>query len=203
MKACDLNLKDELHFNFEQGITSFRDSRLVLLDANALGLLRQNLIDVLGMEQARHFFLRFGYQQGFADFMQCKLSYEFENEIELLATGPVLHTWEGIVKAIFTEINYDRAKGSVYCRGLWKNSYEAEQHLSYNAHSPDPVCWSLMGYASGWTTGFFGAPMLAIEEQCVGCGHADCYIVIQPASCWSDAVARPYREAFKDFHTSS
>lgn len=199
MKASDFNLKNELKFDFEQGITSFRDTRLVLLDANALGLLRQNLIEVLGMEQARHFFLRFGYQQGFADFMQCQLSYEFENDTELFAAGPVLHTWEGIVKASLSEINYDRSKGSGYFKGFWKNSYEAEQHLSYNTYWSNPVCWSLMGYASGWSTGFFGVPMLAIEEQCVGCGDAQCCVVVQPASCWSDVIAQPYRAAFKDF----
>ena len=202
MKASDFNLKDELKFDFEQGITSFRDSRLVLLDADALGLLRQNLIEVLGIEQARHFFLRFGYQHGFSDFMQCQLSYEFENDTELFAAGPVLHTWEGLVKASLIEINFDRTKGSAYLKGLWKNSYEAEQHLSYNTPWIDPVCWSLMGYASGWSTGFFGVPMLAIEEECIGRGDKQCCVVIQPASCWSDAVALPYREAFKDFHTS-
>ena len=199
MKASDFNLKDELKFDFEQGITSFRDTRLVLLDVNALGLLRQNLINELGMEEARHIFLRFGYQQGFSDFMQCNLSYEFESDTELFAAGPVLHTWEGIVKAVPVEMNYDREKGSAYLKVLWKNAYEAEQHLSYNACSTDPVCWSLMGYASGWSTGFFGVPMLAIEEQCVGCGDAHCCVVVQPLSCWSDAVALPYREAFKEF----
>ncbi len=199
MKAHDFNLKNELKFDFEQGVTSFRDNRLVLLGADALGLLRQNLIEVLGMEQARHFFLRFGYQQGFADFMQCQLSYQFENETELLFTGPVLHTWEGIVKASPIEINFDRTKGSAYLKVLWKNSYEAEQHLSYNAPWVDPVCWSLMGYASGWSVGFFGVPMLAIEEECVGRGDKQCCVVAQPASCWSDVVAQPYREAFQDF----
>ena len=199
MKASDFNLKDELKFDFEQGITSFRDTRLVLLDVNALGLLRQNLINELGMEEARHIFLRFGYQQGFSDFMQCNLSYEFESDTELFAAGPVLHTWEGIVKASLSEMKFDRTQGSGYFVGLWKNSYEAEQHLSHNAYWSEPVCWSLMGYASGWTTGFLGVPTLAIEEQCVGCGDAQCVVVIQPVSCWSDAIAQPYREVFKDF----
>ena len=39
--------------------------------------------------------------------------------------------------------------------GVWTNSYEAEQHLSFNPPATEPVCWSLMGHASGWCTGIF------------------------------------------------
>ena len=166
MKATDFNLQKELKFDVETGLTTFKDVRLVIFDANAMGLLRQNLITLLGEDKARYFFLRFGYQHGYADFMQMKINYKFDSEMDLLASGPVIHTWEGIVKATPKEIEYNREDGSFFFTGVWSNSYEADQHLSYNEVSKTPVCWSLMGYASGWCTAFFGSPLVAIEPVC-------------------------------------
>ena len=99
MKASDFNLSKEIQFNFEAGITTFRDSRLVIFDANSIGLLRQNLIETLGWDKAREFFLKFGFQNGYADFLQMKINYDFDTEMDLIASGPVIHTWEGIVHA--------------------------------------------------------------------------------------------------------
>ncbi len=198
MRATDFNLPRELRFSVETGVTTFRDSRLVIFDANAIGLLRQNLLRELGTDRAREFLLRFGYQHGYSDFMQMKLNYEFDTEMDLLASGPVIHTWEGVVQATPTEIQFDRASGEFFFTGVWTNSYEAEQHLSFNERADAPVCWSLMGYASGWCTAFFGAPLVAIEPQCVGMGHEHCGWKIQPPNVWgNDAVA--YVDAYRPF----
>jgi hypothetical protein len=198
MKALDFDLSKEITFDFEQGITSFRESRLVVLDANALGLLRQNLLESLGVEAARSFFLRLGYQNGYADFLQIKQRYSFDNELELFSAGPVIHTWEGIVKAIPDEVAYDRSTGHFHFTGTWLNSYEAEQHLSYNETSTEPVCWSLMGYASGWSSGFFGTKLIAIETACVAKGDAECRVLIQPAAAWGE-LAIPHLKAYERF----
>jgi hypothetical protein len=193
MKATDFNLSTELKFSVETGITSFKNSRLVIFDANAIGLLRQNLLKELGWEKARRFFLCFGYQQGFADFMQMKLNYTFDSEMDLLASGPVIHTWEGIVQATPKEIRYDRKTGEFYFTGVWTNSYEADQFLSFNRPAKEPVCWSLMGYASGWCTAFFGKPILAIEPVCVGKGDDHCEWLLKPIKDWGPE-AEPYIE---------
>jgi hypothetical protein len=197
VKATDFNLATQIAYNLETGVTTFRDSRLVIFDANAIGLLRQNLIERLGMAEARRFFLRFGFQNGFADFLQMKLNYTFDTEMDLLASGPVIHTWEGIVQAAPKEIRIDRGTGEFYFTGVWSNSYEAEQHLCHNEASHEPVCWSLMGYASGYATGFFGAPVLAIEPVCVGKGDDHCEWKLQHLGAWGDE-AKPYIEALGD-----
>ena len=171
MKATDFDLSKDLKFSLPTGITSFRDSRLVIFDANAIGLLRQQLVKSLGVDTARELFLKLGYQNGYSDFMQMKLNYQFDTEMDLLASGPVIHTWEGIVQATPREIRFDRAAQEFYFTGVWTNSFEAEQHLSFNDHAREPVCWSLMGYASGWSTAFFGSPLIAIEPVCVGQGR--------------------------------
>lgn len=72
-------------------MTSFKDTRLVIFDANAIGLLRQNLLlEELGWDKARRFFLRFGFQNGYSDFLQMKRGYTFDSEMDLLASGPVI-----------------------------------------------------------------------------------------------------------------
>lgn len=198
MKAVDFNLQKEINFDFDKGITSFKSNRLLIFDADSMGLLRQNLINMLGILQAKKFFLKFGYQKGFADFLQTKIYYDFDSDIELLHTGPVLHTWEGIVKAVPNEIVLDREKGIFNYTGTWINSYEAEQHLAYNQLSEDPVCWTLMGYASGWCTAFWGEPVIANETQCAGMGADDCKWLIKPLNECGGEV-KSHISAFKEF----
>jgi len=180
VKATDFNLQKEMLLNAETGIATFRNNRIVIMDASALGLLRMTLVKEMGIEKARETFLKFGYSNGYSDFTQMKKKYSFDSEMDLLASGPVIHTWEGIVKATPKEIKFERATGEFYFTGTWTNSWEAEQHLSCFETSPDPVCWTLMGYASGWCTAFFGSPLLAIEPRCVGKGDAECGWLIQP-----------------------
>jgi hypothetical protein len=198
MKATDFDLSKELKFSLETGITTFRDSRLVMFDANSIGLLRQRLIETVGWNAARDFFLKFGYQNGYSDFMQMQLNYQFDTEMDLLASGPVIHTWEGIVQATPTEIRFNRDTGEFYFTGVWTNSYEAEQHLTFNEQSSEPVCWSLMGFASGWCTAFFGSPLIAIEPMCLGKGDHHCEWKIQPPAAWGKE-ADPYLPSYQQF----
>ncbi len=197
-KGVEFDFSKHLEFSFEEGLTTFRNSRLLIFDANAIGLLRQNLIVELGVEQAREFFLRFGYQHGFSDLRQMKVSFEYKDDAELLCMGPLLHTYEGIVKAIPKDLKFNFKTREFYFTGIWKNSYEADQHRAFNTISNEPVCWSLAGYASGWSTAFFGSPLLAIEPCCVGMGDDHCEWLIQPPSKFGPEAA-PYIEALKIF----
>ena len=54
-----------------------------------MGLLRQQVTEALGCDKARELMLRFGYQNGYADFMQMRVNYTFDTEQDLLAAGPV------------------------------------------------------------------------------------------------------------------
>jgi len=198
MKATDFNLAKDMEFNFETGVTRFKSTRLVIFDANAIGLLRHRVVAELGEEKARAIYLKFGYQHGFSDFLQMKTNYEFDSEMDELASGPVIHTWEGIVQATPKEIRFNKETGEFYFTGVWTNSYEAEQYLQFNHSASEPVCWTLMGYASGWCTAFFGKPLLAIEPVCVGKGDKICEWLIKPVDEWGEE-AKPYIEALKEF----
>jgi hypothetical protein len=196
MKAIDFDLSKEIKFDLKKGITSFRNTRLVIFDADAIGLLRNTLINTLGFERAREIWLQFGFQNGYADFMQMSLAYSFDSEMDLLASGPVIHTWEGIVQATPKEIRFDRVTGDFYFSGIWTNSYEAEQHRMFNDLASCSTCWSLSGYATGWCTAFFGRPLLAIEPLCVGKGDERCEWLIQPPEAFGEA-GKMYINIFK------
>lgn len=53
----------------------------------------------------------------------------------------------------------------------------------------DPVCWMLIGYASGYTSAFFGKQILFKEVQCAACGEDHCRIEGRPVEEWEDAQA--------------
>ena len=53
MRAADLDIHELLHFFPEGGLITFAGERVLLLDAVALGLLRKELIDMLGLTAAR------------------------------------------------------------------------------------------------------------------------------------------------------
>lgn len=198
MKWSEFDLSREIRFDSQAGLTTFRDNRILLFGANAIGLLRQNLLDTLGWDQTRSFLVRFGYQNGYSDFLQMRLNYEFESETDLLAAGPIVHTYEGIVKATPTGINFDRVRREFLFTGVWTNSYEAEQHLAFNPLARQPVCWTLVGYASGWCTAFFGSPLLAMEPLCIGKGDSHCEWKIQPPDAWGEE-AHEFIDALRVF----
>lgn len=198
MRAKDFDLSKDIKFNINTGITTFKDSRLVIFDANAIGLLRQNLIEEIGWEKTRDILLKFGYQNGYADFLQMDLNYNFDTDLDLLASGPVIHTWEGIVHAAPKVIEFDREKNQFFFTGKWSNSYEADQHLSFNQTADEPVCWTLMGYASGWCTAFWGKPVIAIEPVCKGMGDETCEWEIKSPEDWGDCC-EVYANAYKQF----
>lgn len=64
MKASDLDLRELLEFALEGGVIRFGGERALLLDATAMGLLRQQLIQALGLTAARGILTRLGYAHG-------------------------------------------------------------------------------------------------------------------------------------------
>jgi hypothetical protein len=200
MKATDFDILCDLKHYPDKGLIEFHNARIVWFDTNAIGLLRQNLIDDFGFDKARGFFLRFGFEQGYSDFIQIKAAYgdKFDSDMEILASAAVIQTYEGIARATVTGISFDRAKGEFYLAGTWTNSFEAEQHLSYNEAGDDPVCWSLMGYMSGWYTAFFGKPLIAIESLCEGKGDDHCEWEVKPLLDWGEK-ATSYARALQTY----
>ena len=61
------DLMAELHFSTSDGRIWLNDQRMLLVHAKALGSMRREMIELLGMEVARGLFTRMGYQAGAYD----------------------------------------------------------------------------------------------------------------------------------------
>jgi transcriptional regulator with PAS, ATPase and Fis domain len=68
---------------------------------------------------------------------------------------------------------------------VWKDSYEAEQHLLHHGLSEEAVCWASSGFVSGYLSCCHGREIHARETRCRGKGDAACKITAQPADAWN------------------
>ncbi|MFD1707247.1 XylR N-terminal domain-containing protein [Siminovitchia sediminis] len=179
MKASQLVFDNLLETNPRTGMITFNHKRMVLVSVEALGLLRRDLINTLGMERAKGFLMRYGWEWGKKDGESVASMYQWKNIKELMLAGPMLHTLEGVVTVEPDQLEI--SEESIYFTGFWRNSFEAEEHTSYYGLGTDEVCWILVGYASGYLTSTFGKDVIAYEEKCMGKGDSTCKFVARPA----------------------
>ncbi len=107
---------------------------------------------------------------------------------EAFMTGPQLHALEGVVKVTAVKLEMDRSAGRFYGEFLWENSWEGQWHRRFYGVHSEPVCWSQIGYASGYTSAFMGFPVFYKEVECVGMGDRNCRIIGKPVEEWDDAA---------------
>ncbi|MBN2225134.1 MAG: XylR N-terminal domain-containing protein [Deltaproteobacteria bacterium] len=180
MKVSEFRFDEHLAFKPEQGRILFKDQRMVMMSADSFGTLLKEIIDIGGVNMARVFMRRFGETAGRNDARTIKNTLSPDTDIDWLALGPMIHSWEGIVRAVPEEINIDRDTGKFYMKGTWEDSFFAEQYLKHYGKSKDPVCWLLTGYATGYTSEFFGKKLIAKEPTCKGKGDDLCRFEITP-----------------------
>jgi DNA-binding NtrC family response regulator len=183
-----LNLASLLDFRPDQGIIRLHEQRVVILSAAAMGLLRKELIDTLGLETARRLMLRFGYADGYHDAVSLRERSKWANPLEGIRAGAVLHRLEGIVRAEITKVEHDATSGRFEEEVFWHDSYVAEQHVHHYGKSDVPVCWSLAGYASGYVSACLGQEIYFRETECLAQGAARCSVVGRDAASWGEAL---------------
>jgi two-component system, NtrC family, response regulator HydG len=176
MKPGELKLLELLNADEESGVIRFKHRRMLIFDADAMGLLRKELVDTLGLERARRILTRFGYASGYRDALTSKELFDWQSDDDWWAAGPRLHQLEGIVQARMLRSRMDRGRGFLEAEAEWLHSYEAEQHVKHIGRSDSPVCWTLTGYASGHATAVFGNDVCCFETECVGKGDARCLV---------------------------
>jgi DNA-binding NtrC family response regulator len=182
------HLAELVEFRPDQGIIRLHEQRVVLLSAAAMGLMRKELIDTLGLETARRLFLRFGFADGYHDAVSLRDRSKWSNPLQGLHAGIVLHRLEGIVRAEIAALEHDAAAGRFHEEVIWHDSYVAEQHVHHYGKTTSPVCWSLVGYASGYASACLGQEIYFRERECVGQGAAHCTVVGKDAESWGDEV---------------
>jgi len=181
MKASDLHHDEVLSFEAGGGVIRFGGSRIILLDATALGLLRRELIEDLGAHGARMVFTRFGFAHGWRTAENLRRDFPWDSDEEWKHAG-------GAILTLLGHAVVERLGGEGASESIWKDSYEAEQHLLHVGRSETPVCWTLTGFASGYLSFCRGGEVYAKETRCRGKGDAVCHVVAQPREAWGDAI---------------
>jgi DNA-binding NtrC family response regulator len=189
VRATDLDLEELLQVDPAGGILRFGSERVLLLDAVALGLLRRELIETLGAAGARAALTRFGYAHGWRTAENLKNAFPWDSEQEWRLAGGRLHTLQGLVRVVAPTLGPTEITPTTVYHWVWEDSYEAEQHVLHLGRAEEPVCWTLTGFASGYSSRAYGRDVYIVERECRGMGAPVCRLEGRPIEGWGDAIA--------------
>ncbi len=181
------DLMARLHFAPGDGRIWLDDQRMQLIHTSAMGTLRRELIEGLGIEKARGLLTRMGYNSGARDAHLARKLRPGASLQDMFAVGPQLHALEGIVLVEPVSLDIDTEKGRYRGEYIWRESSEDEEHIRIYGLGAEPVCWTQIGYASGYTSVFMGRPVLFREVECRATGKEYCRIIGKPIDDWDDA----------------
>jgi len=187
MRATDLDLRELLSFEPAGGVIRFGGERVLLFDAVALGILRRELIDSLGLTAARGILTRFGYAHGRRIAENLRTGFPWANENEWRIAGGRLHMLQGLVVMEQPDPSSSEMP-TPFVESIWHESYEAEQHLLHLGPAEEPVCWTLAGFASGYVSFANGREVYCIEDRCRGKGDPACHLVGRFKEDWGPAI---------------
>jgi transcriptional regulator with PAS, ATPase and Fis domain len=103
------------------------------------------------------------------------------------------------VRTDVRRLDYDVATGRFGEDVVWHDSYVAEQHVHHYGETASPVCWSLVGYASGFASACLGKEIYFRETSCIGQGAKHCVAVGRDAESWG----RELDSIRTDFHAAN
>ncbi|MFN9526798.1 MAG: sigma 54-interacting transcriptional regulator [Pseudomonadaceae bacterium] len=189
------DLTSLIHFQSTEGKIWLGEQRMLLLQVSAMANFRREMVNTLGIERAKGFFLRMGYQSGLKD---AELAWKLRpnaSEYDMFLAGPQLHSLKGLVKARPTEVDIDKESGRFYVEVEWIDSFEVEICQTELGLMQDPVCWTLLGYACAYSSAFMGREIIFKEVSCRGCGGDKCRIIGKPAEEWDDVAS--FKQYFK------
>jgi two-component system response regulator HydG len=175
MRLEDLRLEDILDVDPNAGEVRFAGRRSLIVDADAIGVLRQQLFATLGPDHARTVLARFGFAHGWRTADAAATRFAFDNPTHRRDAGGLLHMLQGLLC-----LDHDARPLSPEGATV-RGSFEAEQHLAHLGPSDVPVCATLCGFASGYLTRVEDRPIDVHEDRCVARGDAACHFVARPA----------------------
>jgi len=184
MRARDLHHKELLELDPEGGVIRFAGQRAILLDAMAMGILRQYLVENFGLTAARAVLTQFGFAHGWRMAEAMQREFQWESDAEWRRAGAHLCTLEGLFRTRPGGDDPLAPEGMMLL-----SSYEAEQHLLHFGRSDSGVCWTLCGLMSGYASRIAGEDIYLIEERCLGAGHAACHLAGRTREAWGEERA--------------
>lgn len=185
-EASAASLRHLLRFRQSEGQIWLGEHRMVLLHAEYLRGLREELVSTLGRARAHALLFRMGFASGKADAALVRSLLPDLGLDELMQLGPEMHGLEGLVVGSVESVSYDLAAGRYDAHASWQSSWESEAQLERFGEAPEPSCHSQTGYASGYVSALMGFQVVFKEVACLSCGAGRCQIVGRAAREWGE-----------------
>ncbi len=179
MRVTDLHHEELLDLDLEGGSIRFAGQRALLIDAVALGVLRQYLVENFGATAARTVLTQFGFAHGWRLAGAMKTEFPWADNDKWRLAGLRIFTMEGLFRMQSGSEDMLREEGAMLLE-----SYEAEQHMLHYGRAEYPVCWTICGLISGYASHTVGTEVYVVEQRCVGQGHAACHLVGRTRAAW-------------------
>src|ERR1041384_2146012 len=183
MRIEELNLKELLELNPQDGMVHFAGQRALIFDAVSHGLLRKELIEAFGERTPRGILSRYGYIHGRRLAETMKEKFKWDSDEDWRKAGAKILALQGLFMLDPKSLDAIGEQG-----GTWCVSYEAEQHILLKGRSDKPVCWNLCGFISGYTSFVLDKEMYALEDKCIGKGDSACHMTIKAENEWGEGV---------------
>ena len=184
MRVEDLHHEELLELDSDRGVIRFAGQRALLVDAVAMGLLRQYLVQNFGLTAARAVLTQFGFAHGWRMAEAMQKEFKWSSNEEWRRAGSQIYTLEGLFCTLPGSEDPLTKKGAMLLA-----SYEAEQHLLHFGRSDSAVCWTICGLMSGYLSRTAGKEIYVLEDRCLGEGHATCHILGRTREEWGDEHA--------------
>jgi DNA-binding NtrC family response regulator len=179
-------LRQLLRFRPSEGQIWLGEHRMVLLHADYLRGLREELVSTLGRLRAQGLLYRMGFASGKADAALVRSLLPDLSLPEMMQLGPEMHGLEGLVVGSVESVHFDVAGGHYDAKASWQSSWESEAQLERFGEAPEPSCYSQTGYASGYVSALMGFQVVFKEVACLSCGANKCQIVGRAAADWGE-----------------
>jgi hypothetical protein len=176
-------LLSSLFFNPADGTIRLNGDRITMQRTTFNVELRREMIRMLGPADARAFLIRLGFLAGQADARFVQTNWPNLDIGDAFTAGTRLHTFSGTVRVETVFNAYDFRKKRFSAEFLWHDSAEAAP-FRQAPRSAEPVCWTQLGYASGYASTFFDTLIVYKEIECAAQGHAQCRVIGKPADAW-------------------
>jgi DNA-binding NtrC family response regulator len=184
MKIEDLDIRELIEFEAENGVIRLAGRRALIIDATAMGSLHRELIEHFGVTAARGVLTRFGFVHGWRMAEAMEDHFKWDSEEDRQRAGGRLHMLEGMYRLQPDSPDALSKEGRTLM-----GSYEAEQHIAHLGRSETPVCWTICGVTSGYLSRTMGQDIYVLEDRCLGRGDAGCHLLGRTREEWGDERA--------------
>lgn len=178
------DLARRLRFAPAEGRIWLSDRRAILMRNSAFGSLRRELLEAVGFTRARTVLKRVGYAEGTRDAELARRVRPQGDLFDAFAVGPQVHALSGFGWLEVRELRSDLPANEFYGEFLLHDSIEADVHLNTLGVAAEPVCWTAVGYGSGYSSAFAGRPIIVDEVECRAMGHEHCRLVGRTIEEW-------------------